>query len=473
MSTDASHSTPATDPAAEEPWPFPFSREDWDQLPESVRAHILFVHKRLDQLEAKLNQNSQNSSRPPSSDSPYRKARKAEKQARKKGRAGARKGHKGSRQAMLEPSDVVDVAPPACSCGGSGLTQANVYYTHQSIELPKIELLVHHFRLLQGNCACCGKPLKAQRSQIPARSQTGFGPSFTAFVCLLAGIVGVSRRDIRMVLGSVFGVSTCLGAIQKMIDRGSDAIETHYETIAETVQNAPVNHVDETSWRNQGQLQWLWVLANRTAAYFKICPGRSKKDFLSLIGVWKGILISDDYGCYRDWVNLHQTCLAHLIRRARKLAETKDPEMSPFGASLKAELQLMCDWSKAPPSVPEWNAHYMRMVKLLFRHNERSDEAGKLARALVRQLDNLWIYLEHNAVDPTNNLAERTLRFLVIRRKVSGGTQSDKGNRWTERIASVRETCRLRDRRSYPVLVDAIRSHFEGRSPELSWLAAP
>jgi len=373
---------------------------------------------------------------------------------------------------LLEPTEVVDVPPGSCPCGCTDVLDPEPYYTHQHIELPEIRPDVTHFRLHQGPCAGCGRLVKARLDQLPAADQVGFGPRLSSFVGLLSGVVGVGRRDTQRILHSVLGLSVSLGAIQKMVDRVSQAIQPHYEAIGEQVHSAPVNHVDETSWRCQAVLQWLWVLANHTTAYFQIRPGRTKNDFLALIGVWKGILVSDDYGCYRDWVNLHQTCLAHLIRRARKLAEDLDPERARFGASLKNELQLMCAWAQAPPSVPEWNAHYMRMIKLLFRHNARRDDAGRLARALVRQLDDLWIYLEHHAVDPTNNLAERVLRFLVIRRKVSGGTQSEKGNRWTERIASLRETCRLRGLRSYPILVDAVQRFFEGRTPDLSWLSS-
>lgn len=455
----------------DEAWPFPFPRSDWEQVPPSVQAFLLDLLRRVEALEAKLAENSQNSSRPPSSDSPYRKPRAKAKSTKKRKRRGAKKGHKGSRQVLLDPTEVIAVHPGTCSCGGADLAGVTPYDTHQHIELPEIRPIVRRFVLYGGWCTRCGRPVQARRDQLPPSAQVGFGPRLTSLVGLLSGVVGVSRRDVQRLLDAILGVPASLGAIQKMVDRTSRAIEPHYHAIGAQVHSAPVNHVDETSWRSQGALQWLWVLANRTAAYFQIRPGRTKKDFLALIGLWQGILVSDDYGCYRDWVHLHQTCLAHLIRRARKLAEAPDLERARFGRSLKAELQRMCAWAQAPPTVPEWNAHYMRLVKLLFRHTGRSDDAGRLARALVRQLDNLWVYLEHHAVDPTNNLAERVLRFLVIRRKVSGGTQSEKGNRWTERIASLRETCRLRGQRSYPILVDAVQAYFDGRSPDLSGLS--
>ena len=453
----------------DEAWPFPFPRSDWEQVPPSVQAFLLDLLRRVEALEAKLAENSRTSSRPPSSDSPYRKPRTKTKTTKKRKR-GARKGHKGSRRVLLEPTEVIDVLPGPCPCGCTDLKDPVACDVHQEIELPEIQPTVRHQLFYEGTCAACGRRVRSHLGQLPPAAQVGFGPRLTALVGMLSGSVGVSRRDVQRLLASVLGIKVSLGAIQKMVDRTSQAIEPHYQAIGAEVHAAPVNHVDETSWRLQGTLQWLWVLGNRTAAYFQIRPRRTKEDFLELIGAWRGILVSDDYGCYRDWVNFHQTCLAHLIRKARKLAELGDPEQARFGRALKAELQRMCAWAHAPPTVPEWDAHYMRMVKLLFRHNERSDDAGRLARALLRQLDNLWVYLEHSAVAPTNNLAERLLRFLVIRRKITGGTQSEKGNRWTERIASLRETCRLRGQRSFPILIDALQASFEGRAPNLSWL---
>jgi len=456
-------------------WPFPFPRSDWDQVPPSVQVFLISLLRRIEALEAKLSENSQNSSRPPSSDSPYRKPRSKKKSgaAKDKKKRGARKGHKGARQVLLEPSKVVDVPPGACKhCGGTEILDPKPYHTLQHIEMPEPRVEVTHHHLLQGRCACCGHTVKALIDQVPAPYRVGFGPRLTAVVGFLSGGVGVGRRDVQRVIHSLFGVSVSLGAVQKMIDRTSHAIEPHYEAIREKVHSAPVNHVDETTWRCESKLHWLWVLTNRTAAYFQVHSRRSKEAFHALIGAWKGILVSDDYACYRDWANFQQKCLAHFIRRARRLAESKDTEISRFGKNLKAEFQRMCAWANAPPTAPEWTTHYMRIIKLLRAHQDRRDEAGKFARALMRQLDDLWVYLEHEGVEPTNNLAERTLRFLVIRRKVSGGTQSGKGNRWVERIASLRETCRMRGLRIYPILVDALQSLFEGRAPEMSWLVS-
>jgi transposase len=87
-------------------------------------------------------------------------------------------------------------------------------------------------------------------------------------------------------------------------------------------------------------------------------------------------------------------------------------------------------------------------------------------------MDSLWVFLAQHGVEPTNNRAERALRFGVLWCKRSLGTASDKGNRWVERILSLKETCRLHARTTYTVLVDAVSSFFHGQPPDLSWIKA-
>ena len=104
------------------------------------------------------------------------------------------------------------------------------------------------------------------------------------------------------------------------------------------------------------------------------------------------------------------------------------------------------------------------------RYYERQDDAGRLARRLQREMASLWVFLLEHGVEATNNRAERALRFGVLWRKRSSGTDSVKGNRWVERILSLRQTCRQRAQSSFSVLVDALSSAFSGRQPDLSWL---
>jgi len=193
--------------------------------------------------------------------------------------------------------------------------------------------------------------------------------------------------------------------------------------------------------------------------------------FKSLVKDWEGILVSDGYGVYRKWVGLRQTCLSHLIRDARALAERTDPEIARFGKWALSELQRLCHMARETPTHGEWRAFYARLLHLITRHHEREDAAGVFARRLKREIDSLWVFLVQEGVAPTNNHAEQMLRYAVLWRKRSQGTAAEKGDRWVERILSLRQTCRLHSKSTFHVLVDAIGSHFKGQEPDLSWIA--
>ncbi|MBU4297657.1 MAG: transposase, partial [Proteobacteria bacterium] len=99
-------------------------------------------------------------------------------------------------------------------------------------------------------------------------------------------------------------------------------------------------------------------------------------------------------------------------------------------------------------------------------------DAGKLVRLLDKEMECLFVFLQQAGVQPTNNVAERTIRFAVLWRKRNFGSNSDKGCRWVERILSLRQTCRLHNKPTFPILVDALTAHFRGHAPDISWITA-
>jgi len=456
----------------EEKWNFPFSKEEWAATPKPVQDFLLHVvashatlEKRIEKIETSLNKNSSNSNKPPSSDNPFKE--KPEKEKKKKNKKKRRKGYK---QKMLDPAKVENVLPEACTCGNIRFDDTQPYYTHQVIELPEIEMKVTHFVLHKGECPCCGKVNKAV---VPKEHRTGFGPRLSAMIAEMAGNQGDSRTIIQDFCSSVLGFHISLGGIQKVIDRASEAIKPHYEVFGEEARQTSVNHIDETSHRQKGKLEWLWVMASATIAFFMIHPKRSKEAFEALIKDWVGILVSDGYGVYQKWVGYRQTCLAHLIRKAKELSESKNPEIAKCGKWGKAELQRLCHMAHSPPTVGEWQAFYARLIRFITLYEGRKDDAGRFARRLRKEIDSLWTFLIEEGVSPTNNHAERMLRFAVLWRKRSQGTCSEKGDRWVERILSLRQTCRLRSKSTFPVLVDAMTAYFKEQSPDLAWISQP
>jgi transposase len=288
----------------------------------------------------------------------------------------------------------------------------------------------------------------------------------------VAGAYGNGRRIVQTFCASVLQVPISLGAIQKVLDRIAQAIEPHYLAIATQARHALVNYIDETPWWCLNTLHWLWVMASERVAFYMIHPRRSKEAFAALIDDWAGLLVSDGYGVYQTWVTHRHTCLAHLIRTARGLAGRHTPDLAACGTWALAELQRLCHMATAPPTGGEWRAWYARLCKLIEQYHDRHDDAGRFARRLLREMDSLWVFLAQHGVEPTNNRAERALRFGVLWRKRSLGTASTKGNHWVERILSLKETCRLRSVSTYHVLVEAVASFFQGHQPDLAWLTS-
>jgi transposase len=449
-----------------------FSQMDWQMTPRSVRAYLVLLHgqyqtlvTRVEKLEQRLGSDSTTSSKPPSTDSPFKK--KLKEKFRKK--PGGKKGHPGHRQEMLEPTKTVSVEPKRCPCGHERFGPLSAFHIHQVIEFPQIRMEVTHFVLHEGCCLRCGTLNKAE---LPLEHATGYGPRLSALIGEVAGTQGNSRSTVQEFCRSVLGIRISKGAVQNVIDRVSEAIRPHYEAIGDVARRAEVNYIDETSWVRNGALMWIWTMVSATVAFFMVHPRRSKEAFEALIQDWVGVLVSDGYGLYCQWVELRQTCLAHLIRTAKGLAQSKNPEVARFGRKAAAELGRLCHMAHAPPNRGQWAAFYARLSRLINENHDRRDDAGKLARRLLREMDSLWVFLYVRGVEPTNNRAERALRFGVLWRKRSFGTDSEKGDRWVERLLTLRQTCRLRGKPTFPVLVDALQSHFQRSTPNLEWIAA-
>jgi transposase len=464
----------------------PFTTAEWLHTPETVRLYIEMLEKsisqlsgsvtdlsgsitqlkdRTEKLEQQVGRNSQNSNQPPSADGPFKKPQRQNKKAKRK--RGGQKGHTGHRQQLLEPTDTIEVKPEACGCGNRKFSRVEPFYTHQHIELPEIELEITHFVLYKGCCSRCGRSVSAK---IEPAKRPGYGPRMSALVAELSGMQAVSRQAVQQFLSSVLGLPISTGAIQKIIDRVSRAAEPAYEQIGQVARQESVGYIDETSWFKAGKLHWLWVMATVNVALYLVHPRRSREAFNELIRQWQGILVSDNYRVYQKWVSQRQSCLSHHIRKARGLSESGNKEIAHFGQEMLCLLQQLCHFANAPPGPRKWKNFYSQFVLLLMLYETGENEAGKLARSLAAEMDSLWVFLDEHGVEPTNNRAERALRFGVLWRKRSLGSQSDKGLRWVERILSIKETCRIKAKAPFCVLVNLVDAYFKEQKPDLAWI---
>jgi len=184
-----------------------------------------------------------------------------------------------------------------------------------------------------------------------------------------------------------------------------------------------VNHIDETFIQQKGVLQWLWVMTNVTVAFFMIHPHRSKEAFEALIGDWVGFLVSDGMVPTVSGLGFGRRVLP-LIRKARELSERKilRSHGSEHGSG---ELQRLCHMARAQPTVGEWRTFYARLIRLITLNRDRQDEAGGFPQAA--QGNRLLVaFPGSRGVSPTNNHAERMLRFAVMWRNRSHGVASER-----------------------------------------------
>jgi len=419
--------------------------------------------ERLEKVERRLGQNSVNSSLPPSSDRGQGPKRPERKRSGRK--QGGQPGHEGaSRKLIDDPDETVAVRPDACrKCGHELTGQGRVVgaaVRHQVIDLPASAVLTTEHQLLKVACPACGTHTRAE---VPAGVERGtFGPRLRATVVMLAAML-MSRRATALVLADMFAAKLSTGSVEKILKDASTSLAEPWEAIKRAVQAGDVAHADETSWRRAGQRMWLWAALSATAACFVIDQTRARTVAQDLLGDFDGILISDRYGVYAMLDPARrQVCLAHL---ARNFAAHADRPGAPgrHGTLIKQlldQVMVLDRHARQDGRLLAWHDGELRPVHdelmnaLEAGERGRTPEVATLCANVLDLWPALWNFTEHPDVDATNNRAERAIRHGVLWRKTSSGTQTPQGDRFVERILSIRETCRCQDRPLHPYLVD-------------------
>lgn len=437
---------------------------------------------RIEELERRLSRNSSNSSKPPSSDEPKsraerrRKARQAFKRSMRK--SGGQPGHKGKTREPVAPERVderLEHLPQVCGCGHTfdgSETQSGDPVIHQQYELPVIEPLVLEHLRIRLECPCCGK---ANLAELPKPALAGFGPRLDAHIAMLAGVMRLSRSDVRRVVEEVFGVPASMGAIDNAIMRMSDVLADPWAELQNAIRQAEVVHADETGWRLAGAQQWLWVAAASLVACFRIDPTRSQAAAKALLGEdFGGFVVSDRYAGYHFLdVLQQQLCWCHVIRQFVEISQR--PDISGLRGEQLVKLARAVIAAHrvylAEDHPAQWLAEELGPLRTSIRKVLEQCAAGRdvrtanFAAGLLGEYKALWTFADvpQAEIDPTNNVAERAVRHAVLMRKIQGGTRSDRGSRWVERIQSMRETCRLQGRSVLAWLVDAATAAHAGQ----------
>ena len=379
--------------------------------------------------------------------------------------------HPGVNRKQQKPDEIRNVVGQVCPyCHGHNVNRGSTFSIFQTIDI-LIRKFVTHFHVWDCVCEDCGRHFKPD---VPPEGLAGNGHRLTALIGLLTAL-GISRRKIQDFLRQVADIDISQGGIQKCLDRVSDATTPHYGALKREARRMPVNHVDETSSRLFGPAgkakHWLWAMVSSTIIFFMIQSTRSLEAFRTLTGDWNGVLISDGYALYLQWAGEdRQTCLAHMIRRARRLSESTDPEIARGGRWVLAELRRLVRMAHTPPTNGQFLAWKGRFSRCVHKYLNAENEMGTFAKQLQREAENLTTFLGYKGVDATNNRCERAIRPYVCRRKTSFGATSLHGEDDISKLLSLHETCRLNGRSTYRELLTAIEHQARRTMPNLYWI---
>ena len=431
----------------------------WADAAELRQANAALT-ERVAELEARLKQNSTNSSRPPSSDPPDTPAPPPRPPTGR--RRGGQPGHPPVQRQVVPPEAVDRVVqhwPTRCRHCQRALpagpeAAVGEPIRHQVTELPPVRAEVTEHQLGRVRCPGCGGETWASLPpEVPAGA---FGPRLQAAVVLLSGRYRLSRREVVAVCGDLLGARLAVGSVDALCQATAAALAEPVAELAAAARAATVAHADETSWSQAGQRRWLWVVTTALITVFAIATSRSRGVIHGLLGEdFGGRLVSDRYAAY-NWLptEQRQICWAHLRRDFTALL-TYGPSAAALGlALLDLTDQIFDAWSQAradpvaQSGLSETLAPLQAEMHALLtagQHQHAAKAAG-LSRSLLHLWPALWTFVRVPGVEPTNNAAERALRPAVLWRKGSFGTQSDAGNLFVARLLSVAATCRQQQR---------------------------
>ncbi len=451
-------------------------------LVEQLRAVNALQEQRIAELErevAALRKNSSNSSKPPSSDivKPSRDAGKGKQAKRKRG------GQPGHPMHDRPPFDADQVAATevhelnGCpGCGGAVLLTDNSPRILQKVELtePAPWTVTEH----QAPAYYCPQCQRVHYAPMPTEVERGgmLGPNMMALIAYMKGMQHASFSTIRKYFRDVLNLPVSRSRLAKAIDQVSQSLRVAHDQLGEQLAQQPTLRIDETGHKNNGKRHWTWCFRAESFTWFHIDPTRSSQVLLDVLGeTFEGVLSCDYFAAYRKYMHegnvLVQFCLAHLIRDLKYLTTLPDAKTAAYGRRLLEKVRELFHVIHEGQSLSQATlASQLRQIsdRIIRSATTRvpdSSEARAMATRFAKHGQAYFQFITTPGIEPTNNLAEQALRFVVIDRHITQGTRSDKGQRWCERIWTVLSTCAQQGHSAMQFLIESTTAWAQGQPP--------
>ena len=426
------------------------------------QEQINFLLLKVEELEDRLNKNSNNSHKPPSSDGLRKKPKIKPAFPRKKGKKnGGQRGHKGKTLELSKEIDHLKLHLPAqCQCGHSlDQSKAEVLEIRQVFDIPQPKLEVTEHRKLSCMCAYCGNKNEGEFPQgVNARVQYGFG--VRTLVVLLNIAFKLPLKKVQTLFIDLFGYTINESTIIKSTQKCYEQLATSEQQIRKSLLQKLVAHFDETGLRVKAKLHWLHTCCDNLFTYLFVHPKRGKlalNDPASIIVDFKNWAIHDCWTSYFKFTQcLHGICGAHILRELTSLEE-KQIQWAVWFKRFLMTLYLMSDKGKAKISIKQ-QQKAVQLFEKIWNYADQIEppphkKPSKRGRAKATKGRNLLIRLKkhqeavlafafYDEVPFTNNQAERDLRPAKIKQKVAGSFRTLEGAQIYARIHGFISTTR-------------------------------
>lgn len=432
---------------------------------DALRRELERVRRENERLRKELDAARRAGKRQAAPFSKNRPAPDPKRPGRKPGAAYGRRAHRATPAHIDEHYDApLPAACPACA-GAVRETDVEMQY-HE--DLPRVRPIVRAFRVHIGTCDTCGRRVQGrhplQTSDALGAAAAQLGPQAVATTAHLHKECGLPLGKIARFYQQQFGLTVTPGGLVHALHRAARQAAPTYTALRDTVRQSAVVTPDETGWRVGAELHWLWVAATPSTTVYAIAPGRGFDEAAALLGAdFRGVLVRDGWAPYRQFDQAaHQSCVQHLLRRARDLQTDHPRAPLPYQVQDVFQQALQLRDRHVAGEVSDHGLAVARgqletRLSTLLDQSSTVPAVRRFAAHLNREWPALFSFLHDSTIPATNWQAEQAIRPAVANRKVCGGNRTATAADTQQILMTVLRTSRQRALDPLRVIADLLR----------------